>query len=131
MIGFVDRDRPRLDAAGAKRGTEPAFSHHRSPAYRNQQDIGPTRPDERLSGGRVLPRNDEQVGRLTDGNLASIRKLQHTRGDKNLAARLLGIATRTIYRHLEKHEELEDEIKSEAEDFRQSQSEANHPADYD
>jgi two-component system response regulator HydG len=28
--------------------------------------------------------------------------LQHTRGDKNMAARLLGIATRTIYRHLEK-----------------------------
>ena len=30
--------------------------------------------------------------------------LQHTRGDKNLAARLLGIATRTIYRHLERQE---------------------------
>jgi two-component system response regulator HydG len=30
--------------------------------------------------------------------------LQHTRGDKNLAARLLGIAARTIYRHLEKQE---------------------------
>jgi len=30
--------------------------------------------------------------------------LQHTRGDKNMAARLLGIATRTIYRHLEKQE---------------------------
>src|SRR5438876_752779 len=30
--------------------------------------------------------------------------LQHARGDKNLAARLLGIATRTIYRHLEKQE---------------------------
>jgi len=28
--------------------------------------------------------------------------LQHTRGDKNMAARLLGIATRTIYRHLER-----------------------------
>lgn len=28
--------------------------------------------------------------------------LQHTRGDKNMAARLLGVATRTIYRHLEK-----------------------------
>jgi two-component system response regulator HydG len=28
--------------------------------------------------------------------------LQHARGDKNLAARLLGIATRTIYRHLER-----------------------------
>src|SRR5688572_15735396 len=28
--------------------------------------------------------------------------LQHVRGDKNLAARLLGVATRTIYRHLER-----------------------------
>src|SRR5215475_2998903 len=33
--------------------------------------------------------------------------LQHTRGDKNLAARLLGIATRTIYRHLERQEDAE------------------------
>jgi len=31
--------------------------------------------------------------------------LQHARGDKNLAARLLGVATRTIYRHLEKEAE--------------------------
>jgi len=30
--------------------------------------------------------------------------LQHTRGDKNLAARMLGVATRTIYRHLERQE---------------------------
>jgi len=30
--------------------------------------------------------------------------LQHTRGDKNMAARLLGIATRTIYRHLERQD---------------------------
>jgi two-component system response regulator HydG len=43
--------------------------------------------------------------------------LQHTRGDKNMAARLLGIATRTIYRHLEKHEESEDEVLSDPEDF--------------
>jgi len=35
--------------------------------------------------------------------------LQHTRGDKNMAARLLGIATRTIYRHLEKLENGEEE----------------------
>ena len=34
--------------------------------------------------------------------------LQHTRGDKNMAARLLGIATRTIYRHLEKQENQEE-----------------------
>jgi two-component system response regulator HydG len=31
--------------------------------------------------------------------------LQHARGDKNLAARMLGVATRTIYRHLEKEAE--------------------------
>jgi two-component system response regulator HydG len=30
--------------------------------------------------------------------------LRHTRGDKNLAAQLLGIATRTIYRKLEPKE---------------------------
>jgi two-component system, NtrC family, response regulator HydG len=35
--------------------------------------------------------------------------LQHTRGDKNMAARLLGIATRTIYRHIERQEGQEDE----------------------
>src|SRR5205085_10876469 len=45
--------------------------------------------------------------------------LQHTRGDKNMAARLLGIATRTIYRHLEKQEgeangtELEEGLAAE------------------
>jgi two-component system response regulator HydG len=33
--------------------------------------------------------------------------LHHTRGDKNMAARLLGIATRTIYRHLERQENPE------------------------
>ena len=30
--------------------------------------------------------------------------LRHTRGDKNMAARLLGIAPRTIYRHLERQQ---------------------------
>jgi two-component system, NtrC family, response regulator HydG len=35
--------------------------------------------------------------------------LHHTRGDKNMAARLLGIATRTIYRHLERQESGETE----------------------
>ena len=30
--------------------------------------------------------------------------LRHTRGDKNMAARLLGIASRTIYRHLERQQ---------------------------
>jgi two-component system, NtrC family, response regulator HydG len=39
--------------------------------------------------------------------------LQHTRGDKNMAARLLGIATRTIYRHLER-EGQENETDSES-----------------
>src|SRR5207248_3019169 len=34
--------------------------------------------------------------------------LHHTRGDKNMAARLLGIATRTIYRHLERQESGDD-----------------------
>jgi two-component system response regulator HydG len=34
--------------------------------------------------------------------------LHHTRGDKNMAARLLGIATRTIYRHLERQGSDED-----------------------
>jgi two-component system response regulator HydG len=38
--------------------------------------------------------------------------LQHTRGDKNMAARLLGIAPRTIYRHLERQES--DEKPAEA-----------------
>ena len=31
--------------------------------------------------------------------------LRHTRGDKNLAAQLLGIATRTIYRKLDREKE--------------------------
>ncbi len=35
--------------------------------------------------------------------------LQHTRGDKNMAARLLGIATRTIYRHLERRGQVQQE----------------------
>jgi two-component system response regulator HydG len=35
--------------------------------------------------------------------------LQHTRGDKTLAARLLGIAPRTIYRHLEREEAVKTE----------------------
>src|SRR5207237_8305453 len=34
--------------------------------------------------------------------------LHHTRGDKNMAARLLGIAPRTIYRHLERQENGQD-----------------------
>jgi two-component system response regulator HydG len=38
--------------------------------------------------------------------------LQHTRGDKNMAARLLGIATRTIYRHLERRGQEEQETES-------------------
>jgi hypothetical protein len=38
--------------------------------------------------------------------------LQHARGDKNLAARMLGVATRTIYRHLEREAEEEGEESS-------------------
>jgi two-component system response regulator HydG len=56
--------------------------------------------------------------------------LQHTRGDKNMAARLLGIATRTIYRHLEKQEGQENgtdtdeiELSSESETERAAASE--------
>jgi two-component system response regulator HydG len=41
--------------------------------------------------------------------------LQHTRGDKNMAARLLGIATRTIYRHLERAESENGEEPEETE----------------
>jgi len=42
--------------------------------------------------------------------------LQHTRGDKNMAARLLGIATRTIYRHLEREgqDQPAEEVSTEA-----------------
>ena len=42
--------------------------------------------------------------------------LQHTRGDKNMAARLLGIATRTIYRHLERRNQDQDEREPEPEE---------------
>src|SRR5437870_4788474 len=35
--------------------------------------------------------------------------LHHTRGDKNMAARLLGIATRTIYRHLERQDDQDNQ----------------------
>ena len=41
--------------------------------------------------------------------------LHHTRGDKNMAARLLGIATRTIYRHLER-EGSQDDAGNEEDD---------------
>jgi two-component system response regulator HydG len=40
--------------------------------------------------------------------------LQHARGDKNMAARLLGIATRTIYRHLEREGQEPEEGAAEA-----------------
>src|SRR5437773_6337274 len=42
--------------------------------------------------------------------------LHHTRGDKNMAARLLGIATRTIYRHLERQENGDDSSNENGED---------------
>jgi two-component system response regulator HydG len=49
--------------------------------------------------------------------------LQHSRGDKNLAARLLGIATRTIYRHLEREGGAESESRTA--DKEQEQIEAS------
>ncbi len=39
--------------------------------------------------------------------------LRHTKGDKTLAARLLGIAARTIYRKLEREQSGDDEPKPE------------------
>jgi len=42
--------------------------------------------------------------------------LHHTRGDKNMAARLLGIATRTIYRHLEKQDNQEHDTALDEDD---------------
>src|SRR5205809_6697664 len=51
--------------------------------------------------------------------------LHHTRGDKNMAARLLGIATRTIYRHLERQENGEPD---EDLDDSEVQQPANHNA---
>jgi two-component system response regulator HydG len=41
--------------------------------------------------------------------------LQHARGDKNMAARLLGIATRTIYRHLEREGQEDTEAGTDKE----------------
>jgi two-component system, NtrC family, response regulator HydG len=51
--------------------------------------------------------------------------LQHTRGDKNMAARLLGIATRTIYRHIERQEEGQDDETSYVESENSSESEGD------
>jgi two-component system response regulator HydG len=65
----------------------------------------------------VLPQNVTSIGALKHSlnfkigtPLSEVERqaieitLQHAHGDKNLAARLLGIAPRTIYRHLEKLE---------------------------
>jgi two-component system response regulator HydG len=53
--------------------------------------------------------------------------LHHTRGDKNMAARLLGIATRTIYRHLERQENGEEGGTDEIlDDDDSSSSDVNH-----
>jgi two-component system response regulator HydG len=41
--------------------------------------------------------------------------LRHTRGDKRLAAQLLGIATRTIYRKLDRTEPDDGEVEPEPE----------------
>jgi two-component system response regulator HydG len=48
--------------------------------------------------------------------------LRHTRGDKNAAARLLGIAPRTIYRHLER-QTAEQDTNAVVEEDRKSASE--------
>ena len=75
----------------------------------------------------VLPENVSAVGSLRHSLTFKIGTplrelerqaiditLQHARGDKNLAARLLGIATRTIYRYLEKEgEESAETVESE------------------
>jgi two-component system, NtrC family, response regulator HydG len=52
--------------------------------------------------------------------------LHHTRGDKNMAARLLGIATRTIYRHLERQENGGEESQSVLDDDDSSSSDVQH-----
>ena len=49
--------------------------------------------------------------------------LQHTRGDKNMAARLLGIATRTIYRHLERRGQEQKEKEEKADKSEKEESE--------
>ncbi|HET6610914.1 MAG TPA: sigma-54 dependent transcriptional regulator [Kofleriaceae bacterium] len=58
-------------------------------------------------GGGMGPGLAFSVGTpLADIELRVIREtLRHTNGDKRLAAKLLGIATRTIYRRLEAHPE--------------------------
>jgi two-component system response regulator HydG len=52
--------------------------------------------------------------------------LHHTRGDKNMAARLLGIATRTIYRHLERQENGGDGSDNILDDDDSPSSEVHH-----
>jgi two-component system response regulator HydG len=76
----------------------------------------------------VLPQNVSAFGdsrhSLTFKIGTSLRELErqaidfalhHARGDKNLAARLLGIATRTIYRHLERENGVETQPEEEKE----------------
>jgi len=59
--------------------------------------------DSQSSSGGSAPLMSFAVGTpLSDIEMRVIREtLRHTRGDKRLAAKLLGIATRTIYRRLE------------------------------
>jgi two-component system, NtrC family, response regulator HydG len=52
--------------------------------------------------------------------------LRHTRGDKRLTAKLLGIATRTIYRRLEGKSESSDDSDSDNDDETSPPGEANH-----
>jgi len=51
--------------------------------------------------------------------------LHHTRGDKNMAARLLGIATRTIYRHLERQGNEDHGIETEDDATAANESDTN------
>jgi two-component system, NtrC family, response regulator HydG len=59
----------------------------------NVSSIGDSRHSLLFKIGTPLREVERQAIEIT---------LQHARGDKNLAARLLGVATRTIYRHLER-----------------------------
>ena len=80
----------------------------RTPAIESE-DL-PREVQNALAGGRTAPGLTFEVGTpLADIEMRVIREtLRHTRGDKRLAAKLLGIATRTIYRRLESLSESDD-----------------------
>lgn len=72
----------------------------------NVSSVGESRHSIAFKIGTPLRELEHQAIEIT---------LQHTRGDKNLAARLLGIASRTIYRHLEKGEAVSEEVSGPVE----------------